>query len=463
MKRDRFETVRAWHEAVNQGDADALVALSDDDIEVGGPRGSARGSAVLRDWLGRAGIRLEPQRWFATPAELVVEQIATWRSADGSVTEPETLASSFTVEDERVTRTVRYGSLEEALAVAGLTSQDEISGTAGETRASMNWKGLHLLGAEDISKSQETATSSCRSRPLKVGLILPDTEREMGGATARWSDLVGMARMAEDLGFDSIWNADHLIYRFPGKDVQGPWESWSLLAALAAVTSRIEIGPLVSCTSFRNPALLAKIADTVDEISGGRLVLGLGAGWHEPEYIAFGYPFDRRVSRFAEAIVIIHGLLRTGIVDFEGTYYSAPSCELRPRGPRPEGPPIMIGSTAPRMLGLLATYGDIWNAWARQSLDELAEDRQKVDAALEKAGRDPATVERTVSLLVDLPTATGRPSEEKPGLKPREPEELAAHLVSYADAGISHVQLMLDPNTPAGIEWAARSVEVLDG
>ena len=123
----------------------------------------------------------------------------------------------------------------------------------------------------------------------------------------------------------------------------------------------------------------------------------------------------------------------------------------------------MIGSTAPRMLGLLATYGDIWNAWARQSLDELAEDRQKVDAALEKAGRDPATVERTVSLLVDLPTATGRPSEETPGLKPREPEELAAHLVSYADAGISHVQLMLDPNTPSGIEWAARSVDVLDG
>jgi alkanesulfonate monooxygenase SsuD/methylene tetrahydromethanopterin reductase-like flavin-dependent oxidoreductase (luciferase family) len=229
------------------------------------------------------------------------------------------------------------------------------------------------------------------------------------------------------------------------------------------VTSRVGIGPLVSCTSFRNPALLAKIADTVDEISGGRLVLGLGAGWHEPEYVAFGYPFDHRVSRFAEAIVIIHGLLRMGSVDFEGAYYHAPDCELRPRGPRPEGPPIMIGSVAPRMLGLLATYGDIWNAWARQSVAELDDDRRKVDAALEEARRDPATVERTVSLLVDLPTATGRPSEEKPGFKPREPEELAAHLASYADAGISHVQLMLDPNTPAGIEWAARSVEALDG
>ena len=306
------------------------------------------------------------------------------------------------------------------------------------------------------------AENGPRRRPLKVGLILPDTEREMGGATPRWSDLAQMARMAEDLGFDSIWNADHLIYRFPGKEVQGPWESWSLLAALAAVTSRVEIGPLVSCTSFRNPALLAKIADTVDEISGGRLVLGLGAGWHEPEYLAFGYPFDHRVSRFAEAIAIIHGLLRHGRVDFAGTYYTARDCELRPRGPRPDGPPIMIGSTAPRMLSLLAQYGDIWNAWARQTLEELAEDREKVDAAMEAAGRDPATVERTVSLLVDLPMATGRPSEDKPGFKAREPEELAAHLASYAAAGIAHVQLMLDPNTPAGIEWAARSLEALD-
>lgn len=308
----------------------------------------------------------------------------------------------------------------------------------------------------------DTASESGRNRPLKVGLILPDTEREMGGQTARWTDIVEMARLAEEAGFDSLWNADHLLYRFPDREMQGPWECWSFLAALAAVTSRAEIGPLVACTSFRNPALQAKIAETVDEISGGRLVLGLGAGWHEPEYLAFGYPFDHRVSRFEEAITIIHGLLRSGHVDFAGQYSSAIDCELRPRGPRPEGPPIMIGSTAPRMLGLLAKYGDIWNAWARQTLDELAEDRAKVDAAMEAAGRDPASVERTVSLLVDLPDATGRPSEEKPGFRPREPEELADHLRAYANAGISHVQLMLDPNTTAGIAWAARTLELLD-
>lgn len=299
-------------------------------------------------------------------------------------------------------------------------------------------------------------------RPLKVGLILPDTEREMGGATARWSDLGAMARQAEAFGFDSLWVADHLIYRFEGKEPQGPWECWSNLAALAAVTSRVEIGPLVACTSYRNPALQAKIADTVDEISGGRLVLGLGAGWHQPDYLAFGFPYDHRVSRFEEAIAIIHGLLRHGQIDFDGTYYQARDCELRPRGPRPSGPPIMIGSSAPRMLGLLARYGEIWNAWARQTLDEIASDRETVDKAMTAAGRDPATVERTVSLLVDLPTATGRPSEEKEGLKARTPAELADHLFRYAEAGISHVQLMLDPNTLAGMEWAARALETLD-
>jgi hypothetical protein len=131
VKRDRFQVVRAWHEAVNRGDADALVALSDDEIEIGGPRGSARGSAVLRDWLACAGIQLEPRRWFASPAELVVEQVATWRGADGTVTDPEIVASSFIVENGRVRRTVRYGSLSEALAASGLSLSDEVPSTAG--------------------------------------------------------------------------------------------------------------------------------------------------------------------------------------------------------------------------------------------------------------------------------------------------------------------------------------------
>src|SRR5436190_22471909 len=145
-------------------------------------------------------------------------------------------------------------------------------------------------------------------RPLKVGIGLPDSEYMYeGGRTARWADLAEMARLSEQAGFDSIWIQDHLLFRFPGKQSEAPWESFSLLAALAAVTERAELGTLVTCTSFRNPALTAKIVDTIDEISNGRVIIGLGAGWHEPEYIAFGYPFDHRYSRFEEALTIIHG------------------------------------------------------------------------------------------------------------------------------------------------------------
>ena len=207
------------------------------------------------------------------------------------------------------------------------------------------------------------------TRPLQVGVILPDTEHQMNGGSARWSDLAAMARKAEEVGFDSVWVTDHLIHRSDPtessaesggdrRELEGPWECWSLLSGLAAITDRVEIGPLVICNSFRNPALLAKMADTVEEISNGRLILGLGAGWNKSEYDAFGFPFDHRVDRFEEGIQIITSLLRTGSVDFHGTYYTADNCELRPRGPRPNGPPIMFGTTGERMLGLTARYAD---------------------------------------------------------------------------------------------------------
>lgn len=291
--------------------------------------------------------------------------------------------------------------------------------------------------------------------------MFPDTEREAGGGSARWADLLAMARLAEEVGFDSIWVSDHLIFRFAGKEPQGVWECWSLLAALAAATSRVEIGPLVSCTSFRNPALLAKIAETVDEISDGRLILGLGAGWHEPEYTAFGYPFDHRVGRFAEALQIIVPLLRTGRVDFAGTYYQAHECELRPRGPRPEGVPIMIGTTGERMLRLTAEYADIWNAWGLNTITELRAAQGKVDAACAAVGRDPATLQRSCSLLVDLPGRAGRPRESAT-LDVSEPEETADLLRAYATEGVTHVQLVLDPNTLHGIEAVAPVLELLD-
>jgi alkanesulfonate monooxygenase SsuD/methylene tetrahydromethanopterin reductase-like flavin-dependent oxidoreductase (luciferase family) len=298
-------------------------------------------------------------------------------------------------------------------------------------------------------------------RRFKVGVFLPITEREMGGRSPRWGDILAIARRAEELDFDSVWVEDHLTFSFDGQEPQGVWECWSLLAALAATTSRLEIGPLVSCASFRNPALLAKMADTVDEIAGGRLILGLGAGWHEPEYRSYGYPFDRRVSRFEEALTIIHGLLRTGRVDFTGEFHSARDCELRPRGPRPEGPPIMIGSTSPRMLGLIAAYGDQWNAWAVQSLEEYERQRVLVDAAMEQRGRDPASLKRTVCVLVDTPMRRGRPSEPREATRFETPGALADFLDALAGAGVSHVQLWTDPNDLAGLEWVASALPLV--
>ncbi|MDQ3871922.1 MAG: LLM class flavin-dependent oxidoreductase, partial [Chloroflexota bacterium] len=176
-------------------------------------------------------------------------------------------------------------------------------------------------------------------RPLKIGVQLPEVER-----VVRWSELIEMARLAEAVGFDSLWVGDHLLYRRAGERVKGPWEAWSVLAAVAAATNRVELGPLVACTAFHNPAMLAKKAATIDEISGGRLILGLGAGWNEVEFGAYGFPFDHRVSRFEEAFTIIRMLLRDGAVDFRGEYFQVRDCELVPRGPRPHGPPLMVGS-----------------------------------------------------------------------------------------------------------------------
>jgi len=277
-----------------------------------------------------------------------------------------------------------------------------------------------------------------------------------------------MARTAEQVGFDSLWVGDHLLYRDDEPPPRGPWEAWSVLAALAAVTERIQLGPLVASASFHNPAMLAKKAATVDEISGGRLILGLGAGWNETEYRAFGFPFDHRVDRFEEALTIITGLLRDGAVDFAGRYHQARDCLLLPRGPRPQGPPIMIGTTGPRMLRLAAAHADGWNAWFSwygNTPEGAAALREKVDQACAAVGRDPATLDRTVAVLVqvdegELRRRSGR-YETPPPLR-GSAEELAADLRRFASEGISHVQLVVDPITIESIDSLAGMLEALD-
>jgi alkanesulfonate monooxygenase SsuD/methylene tetrahydromethanopterin reductase-like flavin-dependent oxidoreductase (luciferase family) len=319
----------------------------------------------------------------------------------------------------------------------------------------------------DAGYGEEGAMAT--GRPYKLGIILPEAEFDMGGQTARWHDLAAMARLAEEMGFDSVWFVDHLIYRddLTTLEQQGVWECWSVLAALAAVTERVELGSLVTPTSFRNPALFAKIVDTVEEISSGRVILGLGAGYHAPEYRAFGFPHDHRASRFEEAFTIIRTLLREGRIDFEGTYYSARECELRPRGPRPNGPPIMIGSKGPRMLRITLPHVELWNAWlsgSRSHPDQVPPLRALVDDACREVGRDPATVERTVSIMVDQTgTRAIGPSMHPDTAEPLtgSPEEIAAGIRAFAAQGISHLQMYLVPNTIQSIERFGRVLEVL--
>lgn len=306
------------------------------------------------------------------------------------------------------------------------------------------------------------------ARPFKIGLGMPDTEGAYDGRTPRWRDMVEYAQLGEAAGFDSLWVQDHLLFRFPGQPEEGPWECFSMLAGLAAVTSRVEIAPLVACTSFRNPALTAKIADTIDEISGGRLILGLGAGWHEPEYQAYGYPFDHRYSRFEEAITIIHTLLRTGAIDFEGRYYTARECELRPRGPRPGGPPILFGTVGDKMLRLAARYGDQWNAYFSRTGNSAAGVvplRERIRAACADEGRDPESLQLTITVLVD--TTNGQieiPDVISMGATPLRgtPEQIAAELRAYAELGVSHIQIYPFPLTPLGIERLQPVLELLD-
>jgi len=290
---------------------------------------------------------------------------------------------------------------------------------------------------------------------LKIGVQLPEVER-----VVRWPEIAAMARTAEEIGLDSIWVGDHLLYRDRGPHPVGPWESWSQLAALAAITTRIQLGPLVAATSFHNPAMLAAKASAVDEISGGRLILGLGAGWNEAEYRAFGFPFDHRVSSFEEAFTIIRSLLRDGRADLDGRFYQVNDLPLVPPPARPGGPPLMVGSIGPRMLEIALPHVNSWNAyfdWFGNTVEGYLPVRDQVDAACRAVGRDPAEVERTLALLVAFQGSVGRQAgkqteTQRDPIDGEDAEQTAGILRDFAAAGVSHVQLVLDPITVKSIE-----------
>jgi probable F420-dependent oxidoreductase len=297
------------------------------------------------------------------------------------------------------------------------------------------------------------------TRPLRVGVQLPEVEREV-----RWPELVAIGRSAEEVGFDSVWVGDHLLYRGDGRPERGPWEAWTVLAGLAAATERVALGPLVACAGFHAPAILAKQAATVDEISGGRLVLALGAGWNEVEFRAFGFPFDARAARFEESFEVVRRLVAGERVDFHGCYVQVDGAVLLPARRRP--PRLMVGSTGPRVLRATLPHVDVWNAWYDwygNSSEGFATLGARIDELAETVGRDPREVEHSACVLVAVEGGAGeRPSDPAAPAVAGDAERVADHLRALAAAGAHEAILVLDPITERSVRAMAAVLAALD-
>lgn len=289
---------------------------------------------------------------------------------------------------------------------------------------------------------------------MKIGVILI-IEGNAERGVPRYAAVRALSQQAEAAGFDSLWLYDHFLFR--GEEVPvGQWESFTFMAALAEATERVEIGPLVACTAFRNPAVLASMATALDEVSGGRFTLGLGAGWNETEFRALGLPYDHRVDRFEEALQIIVPLLREGHVDFRGRYYEAPDYELVLRGPRPNGPPVMVGASGPRMLRLAARYADSINTGYPPH--DHAKERAALDAACAEVGRDPATLPVTVPVWVAFPDLGRVPNHMHESTFPSV-EAVADLFRAYEQAGVAHIMVDLQPNITAALARLSEALE----
>lgn len=295
---------------------------------------------------------------------------------------------------------------------------------------------------------------------VKIGLVLPLAEYPWKQPS--YAEIRTLAGQAEAAGFDSLWAFDHLLFRDERGSTEGIWECWTVLSALAEATSRVELGSFVLCTAFRNPAVLAKMAVTLDEVSRGRLILGLGAGWHQPEFEAFGVPYDARVARMEDALQIITALFRHGRVDHDSRFHRIRHGELRPRGPRPAGPPILVGGFRPRLLRLAATYADMWNGCWFGPAESFAESLERIRLACKDVGRDAQDLAVTVGVNVAV-LDERHPRAHAPdgaAVLAGSADEVAEGLVGYARLGVDHLILNLNPHDSAAQQRLAGAVRV---
>jgi alkanesulfonate monooxygenase SsuD/methylene tetrahydromethanopterin reductase-like flavin-dependent oxidoreductase (luciferase family) len=300
-------------------------------------------------------------------------------------------------------------------------------------------------------------------RHLEFGLVLPMGESFVDGSTARWVEIRDLAVRAEAIGFDTVWTADELLWRPPEGRVTGWWEGVAMTGAVAAATSRVKVGTWVMSALHRNPGITAKAVETLDEISGGRFVFGLGSGHAGGQAHAFGLPEDHVQGRFAEAVEIIVPLLRHGRADFEGSFHAARDLEHRPVGPRPGRIPIMIGAGGPKMLRLAAIHADVWSWYVneRSDIEEFGPRLEALEAMCVEVGRDPATIGKSAGILVEPTAVTG--AAEAIAVPIRGPAEaIADGIRTFRDRGFTQVEVLLWPPTRAALDAMAPVVAMLD-
>ena len=298
------------------------------------------------------------------------------------------------------------------------------------------------------------------ARPLSVGVQLPEVERDV-----RWPELAAMARAAEEVGLDSIWLGDHLLYRDDGRPERGPWDAWTTLAALAASTERVRLGSLVACSAFHPPGLLARMAATIDEVSGGRFVLGIGAGWNQTEFDAFGIAFGERASRFEEAFEIVRRLLGGERVTFEGRFSRVEDAVLLPEPRRRV--PLMIGSNGDRVLRATLPHVDSWNTWYADysnTPDRFAALNQRISDLAEEVGRASSEVTRSACALVVLDRDAGeRPIDGDVVPVEGSAGRVADGIRALAEAGADEAILVLSPISERSIRSMGEVLTLLDG
>lgn len=302
-------------------------------------------------------------------------------------------------------------------------------------------------------------------RPIEFGLVLPAFEDPGTGEAPRWETIRRRAQFAEDAGFDTVWVPDELLWKVESwGGPRGFWEGVALLGAVAAVTSRANVGSWVLSALHRNPGLTVKAAETLDEVSGGRFIFGFGAGHSGTQGAMFGYPPDKVVGRYEEALEIVVGLLEAGEADLHGEYHRASEQVLRPRGPRPGEMPLMLGGHGPRTIGLAVKYADIWSAYGTDSSlpPAFAERIELVDRACEDQGRDPASLGRSVGVVVDFSDDGLAESWGFGAAIPGTDDDLAEAVEGFIELGVDMLEFMLVPDTDESAEDLAEILDDLD-